>query len=277
MSGETAPVAAPPGPTTPLRPRWGGHPGVPLTEAPLRPGGAVAYAMYTIVFNLLISIVVAVPSVMAGLRGVLVAIAGATGIPRVTVAIAGSGVLLVVAYALIFLPVPIMAARRGVRLADFVGMRRVNLSAVVAGALGVIGFGTVITIAYGVALQLFRVSPVSNASQIASAFGASPFGLVVAFLAVCVVAPFVEEIAYRGVLFSSLRECWGQPVAIVVAGCLFGMAHLVPLLMIPTALLGMALAWVYTSTRSLWASMAAHACYNAFTLLLAFSALARVR
>ena len=96
-------------------------------------------------------------------------------------------------------------------------------------------------------------------------------------MSVSVIAPIAEESVFRGVIFTSLRESWGEGWAIVASGVLFGAIHLDPLVMIPTALLGMLLARVYSSTLSLWASIACHATYNAVSLGLAFLAVRGLR
>jgi membrane protease YdiL (CAAX protease family) len=263
-------------PGGPGRFRWGGYPDIALTKASLRPGGAFAYAVYAIVLNVLVTLAVSTPMVVTVLHDFVDAGVRLTGIDLRTVALAVTALVLILAYALTLAPALVIALVRRVRFAEFVGMRSVRPLQVVASAAGLITFGVAVTVAYSLVMQGFGIATVGNAEQIARAFGTSPFGLFVAFLAVSVVAPFVEEIVFRGVIFAGLRDRWGQVPAILVSGVLFGIVHLDPRLMIPTAVLGMALAWVYTSTRSLWATMIAHSAYNAFTLVLALGVLARL-
>jgi membrane protease YdiL (CAAX protease family) len=93
--------------------------------------------------------------------------------------------------------------------------------------------------------------------------------ILVAFLAVAVVAPVVEELLFRGVVCESLRRN-GPAVAIGVSAFLFGLAHLqwsVVGITYYTAC-GVVLGLLYWR-RGLWASIAAHALFNGSLVLLA--------
>jgi len=83
-----------------------------------------------------------------------------------------------------------------------------------------------------------------------------------------VAAPVVEELLFRGVVAEGLRDK-GTGVAIFVSALLFAMAHLLwtPFYMAYYTLLGILLGAIYWR-RGLQASMAAHAGFNGFLLLL---------
>lgn len=90
--------------------------------------------------------------------------------------------------------------------------------------------------------------------------------ILLALLVVCV-APFVEELVFRGVLLSGLASRMHVGWAIVVTAIIFGCAHLpdfrfawypVPALV----LLGLVLGWLRVRTRSLWPSITLHATNN---------------
>jgi uncharacterized protein len=49
--------------------------------------------------------------------------------------------------------------------------------------------------------------------------------LVPLFLAVTVMAPVVEELAFRGLMLRSFTRRWGYPIAAMTTGVLFGMLH----------------------------------------------------
>lgn len=77
-----------------------------------------------------------------------------------------------------------------------------------------------------------------------------------------VVAPVLEETLFRGLLYTSLRGWLGfWPAAVVSAAC-FAMMH-VGASRLPTAILGLALAWTYERSGSLVPAIAAHALHNA--------------
>jgi membrane protease YdiL (CAAX protease family) len=107
-------------------------------------------------------------------------------------------------------------------------------------------------------------------------------GLVAAGLMVMVVAPFVEEIFFRGVLYRHLRDATrarGAAASILISaaisGIVFGAVHPQGLLAAP---LLAAVAWPLVHARewrdSLVAPMAAHAAHNAIITGLAWSLLA---
>jgi membrane protease YdiL (CAAX protease family) len=90
------------------------------------------------------------------------------------------------------------------------------------------------------------------------------------------VAPLVEELFFRGILFRSLRR-HGLWVAAVVSSIFFGVVHYVGgpapsalFLMTATAFTGLGLALIY-EWRGLVASIGAHVAFNAIGVVLIFS------
>lgn len=90
--------------------------------------------------------------------------------------------------------------------------------------------------------------------------------LLLALLVVCV-APFVEELVFRGVLLSGLASRMPIGWAMLASAIVFGCVHLpdfkfawypVPALII----LGLVSAWLRVRTRSLWPSITLHATNN---------------
>jgi membrane protease YdiL (CAAX protease family) len=107
-----------------------------------------------------------------------------------------------------------------------------------------------------------------------------PVALVVFLLAAAVMAPFVEELFFRGFLFGVY--CRRQPVwlAYLVSSLLFTILHLEPNRMNPQQMAGLSigifllallLAWLYHHTGSLYPGMVAHAVNNAAAALLFYS------
>jgi membrane protease YdiL (CAAX protease family) len=95
--------------------------------------------------------------------------------------------------------------------------------------------------------------------------------LLLAVLVVCV-APFVEELVFRGVLLSGLASRMPVGWAMLGSAIVFGCVHLpdfrfawypVPALVI----LGLVSAWLRVRTRSLWPSIMLHAANNFFAVL----------
>ncbi|HEX3300451.1 MAG TPA: CPBP family intramembrane glutamic endopeptidase [Actinomycetota bacterium] len=89
------------------------------------------------------------------------------------------------------------------------------------------------------------------------------------------VAPVVEELFFRGVLFRSIRDRHGFWIGAVGSGLVFGAAHYVPAAWQDTVLLqtvmvftGIALAWIYERRGTLVADIAAHMAFNAVGIVL---------
>jgi hypothetical protein len=84
------------------------------------------------------------------------------------------------------------------------------------------------------------------------------------------IAPVAEEFFFRGFLFQSLQQSWGVWIAAPASGLIFGAVHFAPDKLVPLAILGTALAYVFHKTRSLWPCILLHALNNtiAFVVLL---------
>lgn len=90
----------------------------------------------------------------------------------------------------------------------------------------------------------------------------SPFQLLVLFIFGVIIAPFAEELYFRGLLFSVLRQSVGLAWGVVISGIVFGLLHFDLVRLFPLALGGMALAVLYHKTKSLYASIIAHGVWN---------------
>ena len=79
----------------------------------------------------------------------------------------------------------------------------------------------------------------------------------------CVIAPFSEEIAFRGFFFQAFRARWGTAMGMIVSSLLFAAIHMYgPLGTLHVFIYGMVFCWVSWRTKSLAASMILHACVN---------------
>jgi membrane protease YdiL (CAAX protease family) len=83
---------------------------------------------------------------------------------------------------------------------------------------------------------------------------------------ICVVAPFVEEVTFRGVGFGLIAIRFGEEPAIVGSALLFGLAHgLVEALPLLVAF-GIGLAWLRERQESTIPGMILHGSFNALAL-----------
>jgi membrane protease YdiL (CAAX protease family) len=96
-----------------------------------------------------------------------------------------------------------------------------------------------------------------------------PTVILVAFL---LVAPAAEEIFFRGVVYNAWEREHGARVAVVGSAALFAVIHTSLFALVPIFALGVALALLYRSTRSLAATIAMHAGFNAISVAIALLA-----
>ena len=136
-----------------------------------------------------------------------------------------------------------------------------------------------------VLLLIFRVepeSPLPPTGQVS--------GLLLQLVAGAVIAPFWEEIVYRGFSLTAWHRSLGADRAIVRASVLFALAHVVGIqagslgeaigLIAVGALSRLPVAWVlglvFVRRRSIWASIGLHATFNGVLLILAHLAITSV-
>ncbi|PWT87915.1 MAG: hypothetical protein C5B54_11500 [Acidobacteria bacterium] len=84
---------------------------------------------------------------------------------------------------------------------------------------------------------------------------------------VMVIAPLTEELIFRGVIFEGLRERYHIITALLLSSLLFGLAHIIPSLVLNAFFIGLFLAWVKLRTDSLIPCLFAHALYNGIPFL----------
>lgn len=123
--------------------------------------------------------------------------------------------------------------------------------------------------AFAVLFATFVLEPKQD--DIAAELGLRGDSTVIAILAVAVIAvaaPFAEETFFRGMLFGGLRTRFSLWPAAIISGLAFGIPHVTsgPTAAIPLSVLGVALAWLYERTGSLWPCVFAHVINNSIAL-----------
>jgi len=89
-------------------------------------------------------------------------------------------------------------------------------------------------------------------------------------LVICIVAPIVEELTFRGLGYS-LLERFGRWTAIVLVGIAFGLAHGLVEALPFLAAFGAALAYLRSKVNSVYPGMFVHGLFNAVALTVAVS------
>ena len=96
------------------------------------------------------------------------------------------------------------------------------------------------------------------------------FAFLLDACSVAVLAPFAEELFFRGFFFTGLVQRMQLGTAALLSGFLFGLAHADLYNLVPLGVLGTGLAYVYYRSGSLWTNIVAHATINGTQLVLIF-------
>ena len=126
---------------------------------------------------------------------------------------------------------------------------------------------------YRVLSLFFANRPNLNDTVIAAQVGGAPrtTALIVIFL-----APFVEEVLFRGLVFGCLKEV-NRPAAYVVSAVLFSLLQVLTsspwqwdltylILTLQYLVPGLVFAWAFERSGTLWTSILLHAAVNALAL-----------
>ncbi len=103
----------------------------------------------------------------------------------------------------------------------------------------------------------------------------TPFERFGFFTVACVLAPMLEELAFRIFIFNAMTRYLSIGIAAVASGVLFGLVHSSALpqiltVSIPLAIGGVVLAYVYAKTRCYWANVTTHALFNGVAVVALF-------
>lgn len=166
------------------------------------------------------------------------------------------------------LPAP--APREGLRA---LGLRTFRpWQATLGVALGVLGI-YVASVLYGLIAQALHIDIQTNVDALLKQAQNEPWTILATLLVAIIVAPFCEEIFFRGLLFQGMRLRLSVWAAIVLSALLFGIAHGDPGSLPLLVVIGLMLAALRWRTRSLWPGMLLHMLNNALAALVVLQAL----
>jgi membrane protease YdiL (CAAX protease family) len=125
------------------------------------------------------------------------------------------------------------------------------------------------------AIQLIFDLPVSNPQiPFLAPDGFTWLGAIGMLLMGGFLAPFAEELYFRGVLYPWLRQRWGVEIAILASSFIFGIVHGNAALAGAAFVLGIILAWVYERSDSLWPAVLIHVINNSVKIAVLYILLA---
>lgn len=84
-----------------------------------------------------------------------------------------------------------------------------------------------------------------------------------------VIAPIVEELIFRGCIYTVLKKYAGMIPALLFTSIFFSLIHNSVFAFFPLIILSMMLIWAYEKTKSLWTPIVMHMIFNATTVVTA--------
>lgn len=116
--------------------------------------------------------------------------------------------------------------------------------------------------AFYIVEQLLPNVNLDQEQDIAFTAASSSVEIVLAFIALVIIAPVVEEAIFRGLLLTSFIKRFGLALGVLLSSLLFGLVHWQPNVGIVTFIMGLILAWLYLKSRSLYPAIMFHSLKN---------------
>jgi membrane protease YdiL (CAAX protease family) len=157
------------------------------------------------------------------------------------------------------LAVLVAVAPLGKAAGPALGLRPANWKYPVLGAFG--------TLALSVGVSQFGIEP-EGVKQVIEGVR-EPRQLLLSLLFLALLAPVVEELVFRGLLYGWIAGRWGSWPALIVSALAFAGAHWEPAHVVLVLPLGVLFGWLRRRTDSLLPSLVSHIVNNGFALLAA--------
>ncbi len=159
-------------------------------------------------------------------------------------------------------------ARRGRAVLEALGLRGFNVPGALPWIIGlmVVIFG--VDWLYSYAITAWHLNIQTNDQVVLQDSQYAPLTTYAILAGAVFVAPFFEEIFFRGFVFTGLLREFPPAWAMLISAALFAIAHADPGSFIPLFAIGLALAFVRWRTGSTWASMSLHMLNNLLSSVL---------
>ncbi len=162
-------------------------------------------------------------------------------------------------FAVGLLAVAVSVAPLGRAALPALGLRPANWKYLVFGALG--------TLALSIGVSQLGIEP-KGVKQVIDVLR-GPTQIVLVLLLLAVLAPLVEELLFRGLVYGWVAGRWGTIAAWIVSSLAFAAAHWEPAHVVLVLPLGLLFGWLRRRTDSLLPSLFAHIVNNGFALIAA--------
>ncbi len=168
----------------------------------------------------------------------------------------GMVTLLAVFFATALIALSVAVAPMGLAALPALGFRRVGWRPLV--------LGSVVALALSIAVSQFGLEPqgIKEAMEVVR----EPGMLAPSLFVIAGLAPLVEELVFRGLLYGWVAGRWGTAAAWIVSSLAFAAAHVEPAHIILVLPLALWFGWLRRRTDSLLPSLVAHMVNNGFAV-----------
>ena len=150
------------------------------------------------------------------------------------------------------------------------GLRRVSLENLALGC-GLLFGAYMLIMVHNMLLMSFGVAP--QGEYLLELFNGEDGGegrMGVLVIAAVVIAPFAEEIFFRGFIFGGLRTKYGWKKAAIFSAGVFAIIHMQLVMLVPAFLLGFLFAYLYERSKSIWPGVILHFTVNSLTFAMIY-------
>lgn len=151
---------------------------------------------------------------------------------------------------------------RGRLVFNALGFRSFSLRRAASLIVGLILAIFAVNFLYSAIITYFHLNLQTNDQVILAHSKQAPITTYATLFAAVFIAPFCEEIFFRGFVFPGLRRGMPAAAAIVVSSLLFAIAHADPASFPVLLIIGLALAFIRWRTASIWPGMFLHMLNN---------------
>ena len=116
--------------------------------------------------------------------------------------------------------------------------------------------------------ELGWVTPPST--SLTDLFGATIFGLVAAVVSIVILAPLIEELVFRVIMYDAFAQKLGIAAAVILQGLIFSLYHFSLWAAIPNFLLALACVYLIQKCATSIPAIVLHVLYNAVVVAAAF-------
>lgn len=156
-------------------------------------------------------------------------------------------------------------ARAGTRLSDsmgYLGLRRFKLSRTLPWIVGLLILIIGVDVLYSYIVAQFHLNIQTNDQVVLQVGQYAPLTMYAVLLGSVIIAPFCEEIFFRGFLLPGLLHELSPVWAVVISALLFAIAHVDPGSFVPLFVIGLCLGFLRLRSGSTWASISLHVLNN---------------